>query len=150
MRWIRSLYVILLTVVLATSFAWPAYAADAKSRSERRAASDDSRAATVDINTATAEELNALPGVGKATAKKIVDNRPYSSKRDLLDKKIISQSTYDKIKDRIVAHRSESEDSKVAPHSRSSRDDASSGRGSGWLRSRFRVCGSAIRMGLRR
>ena len=125
MRSIRSLYVILLAVVLATSFGWPAYAADTKSRTERRGTADDSRAATVDINTATAEELDALPGVGKATAKKIVDNRPYSSKRDLLDKKIISQGTYDKIKDRIVAHRSESEDSKVAPRSRSGRDGAS-------------------------
>jgi len=58
----------------------------------------------VDINAATADELDKLPGIGPAYAKKIIDNRPYKTKNELVSKKVIPQSTYDKIKDQVIAH----------------------------------------------
>ena len=59
--------------------------------------------APLDINSASADELKALPGIGDAYSKKIIDNRPYKRKDDLVQKKVIPQATYDKIKNDIVA-----------------------------------------------
>jgi len=57
----------------------------------------------LDINTATADQLKALPGIGDAYSKKIIEHRPYKRKDEQVQKKVIPQAIYDKIKDQIVA-----------------------------------------------
>jgi competence protein ComEA len=57
----------------------------------------------VDINSASAEELDKLPGIGPARAKAIMANRPYNGKDDLTQRKIIPPNVYSQIKDKIIA-----------------------------------------------
>jgi competence protein ComEA len=63
----------------------------------------------VDINSASPEELQKLPGIGEALSKKIVENRPYKRKDELVQKKVIPGPTYDKIKDHVIAKQSAAE-----------------------------------------
>jgi competence protein ComEA len=57
----------------------------------------------VDINSASAEELDKLPGVGPVRAHAIIAHRPYHGKDDLTNRKIIPENVYDEIKDKIIA-----------------------------------------------
>ena len=59
--------------------------------------------ALIDINSATAEQLKTIPGIGDAYSEKIIKGRPYKGKDDLVSKKILPQGVYDKVKDKIIA-----------------------------------------------
>jgi DNA uptake protein ComE-like DNA-binding protein len=67
------------------------------------AAKSEAKVELLDINSATIEQLEVLPGVGKAYSAAIVKGRPYKGKDELAQKKIVPQKTYDGIKDKIIA-----------------------------------------------
>lgn len=67
------------------------------------AATKTAQADLLDINSATVEQLEALPGIGEAYAEKIIKGRPYARKDELVQKKILPRSTYEQIKYKIVA-----------------------------------------------
>jgi DNA uptake protein ComE-like DNA-binding protein len=87
---------------IAQSAPTPAPAAKpAQSISQKIAASKD----LLDINTATAAQLKALPGMGDEYVRRIIAGRPYTAKNQLVQRGILPQSAYEQIKLQIIAHR---------------------------------------------
>jgi competence protein ComEA len=99
MKTIRLVLLILAGFALMAAPQAPAPARVPAKNSETKAKA----AALIDINSASADELDALPGIGKAYSEKIIKGRPYRRKDELLDKKILPAGVYNKIKDQIIA-----------------------------------------------
>jgi competence protein ComEA len=99
---------ILFSLFAITLLATAAAAQNAPAKSSKMSKSDSAMAAPaaadlLDINSATKDQLDALPGIGEKYSQKIIDGRPYAKKTDLTRKKIIPAAAYAKIKDKIIA-----------------------------------------------
>jgi DNA uptake protein ComE-like DNA-binding protein len=98
----RLLFALTLSLLLGTAAASPQEApAPQQTVADKIAASK----LLLDINTATAEQLRALPGMGDAYVARIIAGRPYTAKNQLTTRGIIPAATYEKIKEQIIAHR---------------------------------------------
>jgi competence protein ComEA len=100
-RILFSLFAIALLATVSAAQSAPAKTSKPAKTSSAMAAPAD--AELLDINSATKEQLDALPGIGAAYSQKIIDGRPYAKKTDLTRKKIVPAATYAKIKDKIIA-----------------------------------------------
>ena len=101
MKLYRLLFVLVLSAcVPALTIAQAPKTSETKKAQAKKSAP---AAGSMDINSASAEQLKSLPGIGDAYSKKIIDGRPYANKSQLVSRKVIPQATYDKIKDQIIA-----------------------------------------------
>ncbi|HYO81683.1 MAG TPA: helix-hairpin-helix domain-containing protein [Bryobacteraceae bacterium] len=92
-------------VLAASTLAAQTASAPAKRPAPAKSAAATATSELIDVNTASAEQLASVPGIGEAYAKKIIAGRPYKAKNELLQKKVLPAGVYQKAKDRIVAHR---------------------------------------------
>ena len=108
-RNLMRLFAVTLALVMSAALSYGQATATAKGKAKASATpatqADKGAAAEtlVDLNSATKEELSALPGIGDVYSQKIIDNRPYKAKTDLVRKKVIPQATYNKIKNKVIA-----------------------------------------------
>ena len=111
-RFARIVMLVVLSALLAPAGAWAQGKAEPAKKEPVKAAepakkepikAEPGKIEPIDLNTATEEQLKALPGIGDAYSKKIIEGRPYAKKDQLVSKKIVPQATYDKIADKVIA-----------------------------------------------
>jgi DNA uptake protein ComE-like DNA-binding protein len=98
-------HALLATLLLAAAplLAQPTPAPKSKTPAAATTAQATQKVVPIDINTATVDQLKAIPGIGDAYAAKILAGRPYKSKDQLRSKQILPAAVYAKVKDRLVA-----------------------------------------------
>ena len=95
---------VLKTIVVALTLALLSLVAQAPSGAKAPDKTPAAKTATlVDINSASVDDLKALPGIGEKYSSKIIAGRPYVNKTQLVSRGIIPDATYEKIKDKITA-----------------------------------------------
>ena len=100
----KNLLANILIALFAVSLTSGCALAQAQAKSKTPApAVETAKGDLLDINSATKDQLDTLPGIGEKFSQKIIEGRPYAKKSDLVRKKIIPQATYNKIKDQIIA-----------------------------------------------
>jgi DNA uptake protein ComE-like DNA-binding protein len=87
----------------ATPAAAAAPAGDKKADTGKVAGQTGAAANLLDLNSASREQLEGLPGIGSAYADKIIKGRPYHRKDELVSKKVLPNAVYTKVKDKVIA-----------------------------------------------
>lgn len=103
----KRMLVPLAALAVAFALALPALAGQAATSSTQKKSHSATHAALVDLNTADEAQLAALPGVGETYAKQIIAGRPYKSKDELVSRKIVPQSTFNKFHNKVIAKQSQ-------------------------------------------
>ncbi|MDZ4801509.1 MAG: helix-hairpin-helix domain-containing protein [Bryobacteraceae bacterium] len=91
----------LLVLVVFAALSLSAQAA--KKAPAAAAAAEKKGGELIDINSATADQLRVIPGIGEAYSVKIIAGRPYRAKNELVDKGVLPASVYAKVKDQMIA-----------------------------------------------